>query len=449
MDHVENNYGKKYYDSHLTQDGDVAYEHNEEWDAVFVSYAENIIDRIHPKTVLDVGCAKGFLVEALCDRGVDAFGIDSSEYAISCVREELKERCIVQSIVESIDKKYDLVTCIEVLEHLDPADISVAIKNLCNMSDDIIFSSSPFDYGEDSHISVHPVEFWAEQFAYHGFYHDVNFDCSFIAVQAMRFRKCKKTNAELVRNYENALFQKHQEIVATRHNYQITSEQVNIYKDAYQKHVDMINEELNPKILELEADICKLKNENRLLYEERQNFENLQNLFDEKIKREVNLRKVYEMRAKECDIYERLAAHHQFEYQKAMVRLTCLEKGLTFKELVKRWIPGYENRVKKSQSKKIEQLLAKPYEYWEPVFDAEFYAEYYPDLLSALGTNKKELLNHFICYGMNEGRKGCDQFDVAKYMMYNNDLVAVFGENIIEYYLHYIDHGIKEKRICY
>ena len=37
MDHVENNYGKKYYDSHLTQDGDVAYEHNEEWDAVFVS----------------------------------------------------------------------------------------------------------------------------------------------------------------------------------------------------------------------------------------------------------------------------------------------------------------------------------------------------------------------------------------------------------------------------
>ncbi len=35
-----------------------------------------------PKKVLDVGCAKGFLVEAVRPRGVEAFGNDISEYAM-------------------------------------------------------------------------------------------------------------------------------------------------------------------------------------------------------------------------------------------------------------------------------------------------------------------------------------------------------------------------------
>ena len=34
------------------------------------------------KKVLEIGCAKGFFVEALCDLGVNAFGLDVSSYAI-------------------------------------------------------------------------------------------------------------------------------------------------------------------------------------------------------------------------------------------------------------------------------------------------------------------------------------------------------------------------------
>lgn len=38
-------------------------------------------------------------------------------------------------------------------------------------------------------------------------------------------------------------------------------------------------------------------------------------------------------------------------------------------------------------------------------FDAEFYAETYPDVKAAVGTNEADLYNHYLQYGKAEGRK--------------------------------------------
>ena len=129
-------YDKDYYDSHL---GEV-YERNEIWDKHFERIADRIINEINPKTVLDVGCAKGFLVEKLRDRGVEAYGIDISEYAISSVREDIKPYCKVASIAEPLEEKYDLVVCIEVLEHLSTEDLYNACRNLTKCTNDVLFS---------------------------------------------------------------------------------------------------------------------------------------------------------------------------------------------------------------------------------------------------------------------------------------------------------------------
>jgi len=40
--------------------------------------------------------------------------------------------------------------------------------------------SSPFDYREPTHVNALPTEYWAEQFARHGFVRDIGFDVSFI-----------------------------------------------------------------------------------------------------------------------------------------------------------------------------------------------------------------------------------------------------------------------------
>lgn len=435
MEKQENNYGKEYYEDYKSGCG-MEYERGNGWEEVFSGFAERIVREINPKRVLDAGCAKGFLVEALCDKGVDAYGIDSSEYAISCARDDMKDRCKVQSILEPIKEKYDLITCIEVLEHLSAEDVSVAIQRLCEASDDIIFSSTPFDYDEETHISVHSVDYWAEQFAYQGFYHDVQYDCSYLAVQAMRFRKAEKTKAELVRDYEKQLFLYHQEIVAVRHNYQIEKEQVQIYKDAYQKHVDMINEELNPKIQELQLELIEYK-------KQADKAEDIIIRCEQKCKEEVDKRKICEEEARESHSYERLAAKLQYDLDSTNVKIILNDIG--YKESYMSKIPVI-NKLR--EKKKEKKYLSFSYEFWKPVFDAKWYADKYEDLNKVFGEDEESLLRHFIMHGMMECREGNERFNVVRYMMNNADLVKAFGKDVREYYVHYCMYGKDENRLC-
>ncbi|HKQ08331.1 MAG TPA: class I SAM-dependent methyltransferase, partial [Blastocatellia bacterium] len=94
------------------------YQRSEKWLRFFRSVAERVVTGFQPSTVLDAGCAMGFLVEALRDKGIFAYGIDLSEYAISQVREDIRPFCRTGSLTEPLPQSYDLIVCIEVLEHL-------------------------------------------------------------------------------------------------------------------------------------------------------------------------------------------------------------------------------------------------------------------------------------------------------------------------------------------
>lgn len=87
----------------------------------------------------------------------------------------------------------------------------------------------------------------------------------------------------------------------------------------------------------------------------------------------------------------------------------------------------------------------KPEEY-SAVFDAAYYANRYPDLKAAFGNDESALLQHFIQYGMAEGRQGSSQFDVYSYKNLYPDLRAAFGNNLKSYYMHYISSGKAEGR---
>lgn len=84
---------------------------------------------------------------------------------------------------------------------------------------------------------------------------------------------------------------------------------------------------------------------------------------------------------------------------------------------------------------------------YSAVFDADYYYSAYADLRSVIGNNQKKLLQHFVTCGMQEGRRGNEEFDVKAYMENNPDLVQLFGtEDLESYYLHYINYGTKEGR---
>jgi SAM-dependent methyltransferase len=178
------------------------YTRNEEWLGFFGGMADRIVADVRPRRVLDAGCAFGLLVEALRNRGVEAFGIDLSPYAIEHVHESVKPYCRVGSVTDPLDGPYDLIVSIEVVEHMEARDAETAIKNFCSQTDDLLLSSSPLDYREPTHVNVQPPEVWAELLARHGFFRDVDYDASFITPWAGRFRKAGEPIHRLVRQYE-------------------------------------------------------------------------------------------------------------------------------------------------------------------------------------------------------------------------------------------------------
>lgn len=192
------------------------YKRDQEWLSFFDGIASRIVRDIAPESVLDVGCAMGFLVEALRDRGVDARGMDISEYAIGKVREDIKDYCWVGSITEPLEDTYDLIVTIETFEHLSSHDADIAIQNLVNSSNDILFSSSASDYNEPTHRNVQPPDYWAEQFARYDYYHDIDYDLTYITDWAIRFRKSQDPVSRVVAAYERKLWKLSQQSRAER-----------------------------------------------------------------------------------------------------------------------------------------------------------------------------------------------------------------------------------------
>jgi len=182
--HLTLQYGREYYEGY----GDIGYS-RENWLEFFRQIADEIACRLRPRTVLDVGCAKGFLVECLRDRGVQAHGVDISEYAISEVRPDVRPYCWVGSAVESIKGDYDLMTCIEVCEHLPEMQAHEAIRQMTLHTNIVLFSSPPGHFDEPTHINVHPMIDWLRLFAQFSFGPDEGFDASFVAPWAMLLRR--------------------------------------------------------------------------------------------------------------------------------------------------------------------------------------------------------------------------------------------------------------------
>jgi SAM-dependent methyltransferase len=178
------------------------YQRDEVWLSFFTKVAEYIDIDIHPRTVLDAGCAMGFLVEKLRERGIEAYGIDISEYAVQNVHESVRDFCQIGFITTPFPRRYDLIVSIEVLEHLPAVQAREAIANFCQHTDQVLFSSTPLDYREATHINVNPPEHWAELFAKQGFIRDVDYDASFLTPWAGLFRRTSVAAPKLARDFE-------------------------------------------------------------------------------------------------------------------------------------------------------------------------------------------------------------------------------------------------------
>ncbi len=186
-------YNAEYYESYFNIGNEAEYSDREKFYPFFSNIAEELVKNHRPETVLDVGCAFGYLVEALRERGVKAYGIDISEYAIENAAKEIRPYVRVSSasnpLPDDFPEHFDLIISIEVLEHMTVEEGDSALRNLCKLTELFVFSSSDNDLKDVTHINVQRKEYWARIFAQQGFYRDVQMPAAYIGNCADVYRK--------------------------------------------------------------------------------------------------------------------------------------------------------------------------------------------------------------------------------------------------------------------
>ncbi|MEE4356585.1 MAG: bifunctional 2-polyprenyl-6-hydroxyphenol methylase/3-demethylubiquinol 3-O-methyltransferase UbiG [Desulfococcaceae bacterium] len=100
--------------------------------------------------VLDAGCGGGILSEALAAAGAEVTGIDMGEEALAAARMHLQEsgyavtyrQTTVEDLAAEKPGNYDLITCMEMLEHVpDPRSVIRSCKTLLKPGGNIIFAT--------------------------------------------------------------------------------------------------------------------------------------------------------------------------------------------------------------------------------------------------------------------------------------------------------------------
>jgi SAM-dependent methyltransferase len=108
--------------------------------------AQLLVDGVPGARMLDVGCARGFLVEALLERGRDAWGCDGSLYAVNSAARGARGRlhhADLRGRLPFDDRSFDVVTAFETLEHVPPADVPHAVAELARLSRDFVVVTIP------------------------------------------------------------------------------------------------------------------------------------------------------------------------------------------------------------------------------------------------------------------------------------------------------------------
>ena len=152
--------------------------------------------------VLDIGCAKGYMVKALRILDIDAYGYDVSKYAISKTDQDIKEYCKLSEKGDiPFDFKFDHLLSKDVFEHFEEKDLNLCLENLLEFSDKL-FVIVPL--GENNkfivpayemditHKLAKPREWWEDKFESKGW--DVSKSAYLIPGMKENWNQYKKGN---------------------------------------------------------------------------------------------------------------------------------------------------------------------------------------------------------------------------------------------------------------
>lgn len=136
--------------------------------------SESILLDLRPKTVVDVGCGTGALLEALRKRGCGVLGLEYSEAALQYCRArkiEVRKFDLERDTLED-DLTFDVVISMEVAEHLPHKVARRYVDLVTRLSSVIVFTAAPPGQGGNDHVNEQSPSYWIRKFRAAGFLHD-------------------------------------------------------------------------------------------------------------------------------------------------------------------------------------------------------------------------------------------------------------------------------------
>ena len=135
-----------------------------------------VISLVAPNSVLDVGCGIGTWLKIFEECGVsDYLGVDG-DYVNRSLLKISETKFVAKDLRRpwSLNRKFDLLICLEVAEHLPKECAQEFVKVLVSHGEVILFSAAIPNQGGQNHLNEQWPEYWQAIFANFGYhFHDV------------------------------------------------------------------------------------------------------------------------------------------------------------------------------------------------------------------------------------------------------------------------------------
>jgi SAM-dependent methyltransferase len=168
-----------------------------------------------PRSVLDIGCANGAVLQCLQDQGISGEGVEISRMALDKAIPEIKERVHFGDLLNlKLERRYDLVLGLDIFEHFNPRRLAGYLEEISRLTEGggFLFANIPaygtdkvfgeifpvsfqewdadiaagrcfrtipvdsYGYPKNGHLICGSTEWWVEQFARQGFRREVGLE---------------------------------------------------------------------------------------------------------------------------------------------------------------------------------------------------------------------------------------------------------------------------------